>query len=44
MTYEPKLPDKPSELIRVALGDLAKCMADPRYFIDMRGWHIPHAT
>ena len=34
-----KLPDKPSELIRVALADLEKCEADPRYLIDMDRWH-----
>ena len=34
-----KLPDKPSELIRVALADLAKCEADPTYEIDMNVWH-----
>lgn len=29
------LPDKPSELIRLALADLALCAADPNYRIDM---------
>lgn len=33
------LPDVPSELIRVALGDLAKAEADDRYAIDMGTWH-----
>lgn len=33
------LPDKPSELIRLALNDLAKCEANPKYKIDMRVWH-----
>lgn len=33
------LPDKLSELIRVALIDLEKCENDPRYFIDMQEWH-----
>lgn len=36
-----KLPDKPSELIRVALVDLRKCEADKRYHIDMNQWHVP---
>lgn len=35
------LPDKPSELIRVALADLRKCEADERYEIDMSEWHLP---
>lgn len=33
---------KPSELIRVALEDLEKCEADPRYRVDMSLWHEPH--
>ena len=41
MSYESKLPDKPSELIRVALGDLQKCIDDPHYSIDMNNWHVP---
>ena len=36
-----KLPDKPSELIRLALADLALCAADPNYRIDMGQWHMP---
>ena len=36
-----ELPDKPSELIRLALADLRKCEADPRYLIDMAQWHRP---
>jgi hypothetical protein len=37
-----KLPDKPSELIRVALTDLAKCEAMPeKYQVHMRDWHTP---
>lgn len=36
-----KLPDKPSELIRLALADLAQCAADPNYRIDMGEWHKP---
>lgn len=35
------LPDKPSELIRLALADLALCAADPNYRIDMTDWHSP---
>ena len=35
------LPDKPSELIRLALADLALCAADPNYRIDMGQWHRP---
>ena len=35
------LPDKPSELIRLALADLALCAADPNYRIDMEEWHKP---
>lgn len=35
------LPDKPSELIRLALADLALCAADPNYRIDMGQWHMP---
>ena len=35
------LPSKPSELIRVALADLAKCEAMPEtYRIDMSVWHL----
>lgn len=33
------LPDKPSELLRVALGDLEKCEKDPNYIIMMNDWH-----
>ena len=40
---EPRLPDKPSELIRVALADLAKCQADERYEINMEEWHRPQS-
>ncbi len=35
------LPDKPSELIRLALNDLALCAADPNYSIEMYEWHKP---
>jgi hypothetical protein len=34
-----KLPDKPSELIRVALADLEKCELDDSYRISMKVWH-----
>lgn len=33
------LPDKPSELIRVALEDLAKVEDDPQFTIDMHQWY-----
>jgi hypothetical protein len=36
-----QLPDKPSELIRLALSDLRKCEADPKYNVDMSDWHCP---
>jgi hypothetical protein len=36
-----ELPDKPSELIRLALADLRKCEADPRYLIDMAECYRP---
>ncbi len=35
------LPDKPSELIRLALKDLATCEASPKYRIHMDAWHQP---
>lgn len=35
------LPDKPSELIRVALEDLRKTEKDPRYRINFKYWHSP---
>ncbi len=38
-----KLPDKPSELIRVALADLEKCEKDPGYKIEMDVWHEPRS-
>lgn len=37
------LPDKPSELIRLALSDLRKCENNPAYKIDMSLWHDPGA-
>jgi hypothetical protein len=36
-----KLPDKLSELILVALEDLAVVKTDPRYEIDLTTWHAP---
>lgn len=33
------LPDKPSELIRLALGDLELVEQDPRYKVHMNDWH-----
>lgn len=36
-----KLPDKPSDLIELALTDLEKCESDPYYEIDMGSWHHP---
>ena len=36
-----ELPSKPSQLIRVALADLAKAERDDRYKIDMGIWHLP---
>lgn len=38
-----KLPDKPSELIRLALKDLSKCERSKRYEVDMEKWHSPEA-
>lgn len=36
-----QLPDKPSELIRVALQDLEAVENDSRYSVDMDVWHEP---
>ena len=39
------LADKPSEMLRDAVGDLEKCEADPKYSIDMAVWYVwktPH--
>lgn len=38
---EIKLPDKMSELLRVAVDDLEKIEADPNYRINMAQWHSP---
>lgn len=35
------LPDKPSELIRVALRDLRRVEDNPNYKVDMMVWHCP---
>lgn len=37
-----KLPDKPSKLLMMALADLEKVEADPRYEVDMNTWHEPN--
>lgn len=34
-----RLPDKPSDLIRLALHDLELVEQDPRYKVDMGEWH-----
>ena len=34
-----KLPEKPSDLIYTALGDLEKCETDPGYEVNMDYWH-----
>lgn len=36
-----RLPDKPSELIRLALADLRKVEADELYEVNMNLWHAP---
>ena len=36
-----KLPDKPSELIHLALNDLELCEKDDSYAINMHVWHCP---
>jgi hypothetical protein len=36
-----RLPDKLSELIRVAVKDIQQCMIDPAYKINMGTWHSP---
>jgi hypothetical protein len=37
------LPDKPSELIRLALADLVKCERSKKYRIHMSDWHVPNS-
>lgn len=36
-----KLPDRPGDLIRLAIGDLALVEADPNYRVNMWTWHAP---
>ena len=38
------LPDTLSDLLTVALDDLAKVEADPRYAVAMKDWHRPYST
>ena len=37
-----RLPDKPSELLILAMEDIERVEADPRYKIDMGSWHEPN--
>lgn len=39
--HKGKLPDKLSDLLELALDDLAKTERLPRYVIDMATWHAP---
>jgi hypothetical protein len=39
-----KLPDKPSELVDVALRDIEACMQDPHYSWAPQSWHRPTGT
>jgi len=41
MPKKTKLPNLPSELIRVAVKDMELCEDDPDYRIDMGVWHQP---
>lgn len=36
-----ELPEKPSDLIELALADLRKVEKDERYVVNMRDWHAP---
>ena len=38
---EKELPNKPSDLIDIALNDLEACERDNYYIIDMNTWHSP---
>lgn len=38
-----KLPNKLSELIKVAIADLIKCERSSRYVINMDDWHEPNS-
>ena len=40
---KPKLPDLPSELIRLALADLEKVERQRKYVVDMAVWHSPES-
>ena len=35
------LPDKPSQLLRLAVKDAQLCQQDPNYRLDMGTWHSP---
>jgi len=37
-----KLPEKPSDLILLAVNDLEACEQSDDYHIDMGDWHVPH--
>ena len=37
-----KLPDRPSELLKLAMTDLELVEKDKRYVIDMNTWHSPY--
>lgn len=39
MTTAVDLPEKPSELIRLALRDLETVEANPHYEVNMASWH-----
>lgn len=41
-TMKDELPNKPSELIELALSDMNKCIADDRYKINFNHYHIPN--
>lgn len=41
MKIKDTLPNKPSELIRVALQDLRKVERSKKYLISMESWHMP---
>lgn len=39
-----RLPDRPSELLKLAMADLDAVRADPQYHVDMAAWHIPQSN
>lgn len=39
-----KLPDKASDLLTLALNDLAKVERSPRYVVNMHIWHAPNGA